>query len=85
MLNLDHTLLSSHDSNRKKGFAILLAWPETFCKQAGGWYDPLLSWLGISKNHYYRVGHAAVVLVNGFNGSLQYFDFGRYHSPYGYG
>ncbi|MDQ3395843.1 MAG: hypothetical protein M3512_17285, partial [Bacteroidota bacterium] len=48
-------------------------------------YDPLLNWLGISKNHYYRVGHAAVVLVNGFNGSLQYFDFGRYHSPFGYG
>lgn len=71
--------------NSRNGFAIILAWPQTFCKQAGGWYDPFLMWLGISKNHYYHTGHAAVVLVNGFNGCSHYFDFGRYHSPFGYG
>ncbi|MFC0263733.1 DUF6695 family protein [Fontibacter flavus] len=69
----------------KKGFAIILAWPQTFCKQAGGWYDPILGLLGISKNHYYQVGHAAVVLVNADNGTLHYFDFGRYHTPFGFG
>jgi hypothetical protein len=70
---------------KNKGFAIVLAWPDTFCKQAGGWYDPILSFLGICQNHYYRVGHAAVVLVNGYYGGLQYFDFGRYHAPFGHG
>lgn len=70
---------------KNKGYAIILAWPDTFCKQAGGWYDPLLNFFEISQNHYYRVGHAAVVLVNGYHGGLQYFDFGRYHAPFGYG
>lgn len=70
---------------KSHGFAIAIAWPETFCKQAGSWYDPLFALIGISHNHYYRVGHAAVVLVNGYNGSLYYYDFGRYHSPLGHG
>jgi len=67
------------------GFAIALAWPETYCKQVGVWYDHLLKWVGINKTHYYKVGHAAVVLVNEKNGDCFYFDFGRYHAPYSYG
>ncbi len=67
------------------GFAIALAWPETLCKQAGSWYDGLLFWLGINKNYYYKVGHAAVVLVDASTGKCSYFDFGRYHSPFGTG
>lgn len=67
------------------GFAIALAWPETLCKQAGSWYDGLLFWLGINKNYYYKVGHAAVVLVDAKTGKCNYFDFGRYHSPAGLG
>lgn len=67
------------------GIAIALAWPETLCKQAGAWYDGLMSVLGISKNNYYKVGHAAVVLINNDNGNCYYFDFGRYHSPVGHG
>jgi hypothetical protein len=31
------------------GFAIALAWPATWCKQSGAWYDPLTSFLGFSK------------------------------------
>lgn len=67
------------------GFAIALAWPETLCKQAGAWYDGLTSFLGFSKNHYYKVGHAAVVLIESNTGNCHYFDFGRYHAPFGYG
>lgn len=67
------------------GFAIVLAWPETFCKQAGGWYDGLMDILRISKNNYYKVGHAAVVLVETNTGRCHYFDFGRYHAPFGHG
>jgi len=69
----------------KTGFAIALAWPETNCKNAGSWYDELMELLGFSKNHYYKVGHAAIILINKDTKQCHYFDFGRYHTPLGYG
>jgi len=74
--------------NEKKkytGFAIALAWPQTFCKQPGSWYDPLALRLGMNNNHYYRVGHAAVVLIDTKSNKCHYFDFGRYHAPFQHG
>ncbi|MBI1268552.1 MAG: hypothetical protein GC193_14100 [Cryomorphaceae bacterium] len=68
-----------------KSFALMLAWPETKCKQAGGWYDSLMRIMRLNEEGYYRVGHAAVVLINKDNGACRYFDFGRYHSPKGFG
>jgi len=67
------------------GMAIALAWPQTWCRRAGAWYDSLLLHVGISKNHYYKAGHAALVLIEKSTGTCHYFDFGRYHSPFGYG
>lgn len=67
------------------GFAIAIAWPETLCKQPGAWYDGLLNLLGFSQNHYYKVGHAALVLVERENARCHYFDFGRYHAPFQHG
>ena len=67
-----------------KGFAIALAWPGTQCKQAGAWYDKLMYRLGINQSGYYRVGHAAMVLIDQ-SGECSYFDFGRYHAPKGFG
>jgi len=64
------------------GFAIAIAWPETYCKQPGDWYDDFINHIGISKHHYYKVGHAALVLVNEETKKCHYFDFGRYHSPF---
>ena len=72
-------------SSEYNGFALALAWPETKCKQAGAWYDGLMSALGFNKNGYYKVGHAAIVLIDNQTGSCRYFDFGRYHSPHGFG
>jgi hypothetical protein len=71
--------------NRNTGFAIALAWPETYCKQPGAWYDPITLLLGINQNNYYKVGHAALVLVDSKKLKAHYFDFGRYHSPYQHG
>lgn len=71
--------------NKAHGYAIALAWPETYCKQAGAWYDNLMDSIGISTHFHYRVGHAAVILVDSLNGNCHYFDFGRYHAPYGHG
>ena len=67
------------------GIFVALAWPETYCKGTGAWYDGLAEKLRISKNNYYRVGHAALVLVDSDNGAAEYFDFGRYHCPPGLG
>ncbi|HQS05739.1 MAG TPA: hypothetical protein PLT16_08890 [Daejeonella sp.] len=67
------------------GFAISIAWPETLCKQAGAWYDSIMDLLGFSKNNYYKVGHSAVVLIEIETGNCYYFDFGRYHAPFGQG
>ncbi|MBO6516124.1 MAG: hypothetical protein JJ975_06210 [Bacteroidia bacterium] len=67
------------------GFAIALAWPETRCKQANAWYDLPMSWIGVNRNGYYKVGHAALLLVDSNNGHCHYADFGRYHAPKGHG
>ncbi|MBW6489939.1 MAG: hypothetical protein K0B15_01980 [Lentimicrobium sp.] len=73
------------DNSYYSGFAIAIAWPETYCKQPGAWYDALLNRLGISTHHYYKVGHAALVLIDKETLKCQYFDFGRYHSPFRHG
>jgi len=64
----------------QKDFIIVLAWPEGMVAAAGGWYDKVLSTKG-----QYRVGHSALILVNSATNQLNYFDFGRYHSPFGFG
>jgi len=70
---------------KNKGFAIALAWPQTYCKQPGSWYDPVAGWFGINRNNYYRAGHAALVLIDIHSNKCHYFDFGRYHSPFQHG
>ena len=67
------------------GYGIALAWPETKCKQAGAWYDGPMRLLGLNKKGYYKVGHAAIVLIDDESKSCKYYDFGRYHSPHGNG
>lgn len=71
--------------NNFSGIAIALAWPQTFCKQAGAWYDRIMYLLGINASGYYKVGHAAIVLVDSSSGCCHYYDFGRYHAPHGFG
>lgn len=70
---------------KSKSYAIVLAWPETTCKCPNSWYDGLCEIINISHNHYYKVGHAAIVLIDPNSGQCMYFDFGRYHAPYGFG
>lgn len=67
------------------GFALVLAWPDTMCKQTGAWYDSLMRLIGFNKKGYYRVGHAAIVLIDDAGGMCHYYDFGRYHAPHGCG
>jgi hypothetical protein len=62
---------------------IALAWPSTWCKQAGAWYDGLLRRTGINHRGYYRVGHAAVLVLKQHEPVAHYYDMGRYHAPAG--
>jgi hypothetical protein len=61
-------------------FIITLAWPEGMVAGAGAWYDKI-----VANNGQYRVGHSALVLISSETKKSLYFDFGRYHSPNGYG
>jgi hypothetical protein len=78
------TISSNIKNIQRDGFAVALAWPKTYCRGANSWYDPLFNLINISKNNYYKVGHAAIVLINS-NGECFYYDFGRYTAPYGFG
>ena len=64
----------------KNDSIIVLAWPEAMVAGANSWYDKYLSTKG-----KYRVGHAALILVNHAKEKLFYFDNGRYHTPAGFG
>ena len=64
---------------------IALAWPDTKVVKEGKWYDYPMEFLGFIKEDCYKVGHAALLLVNHNNGDIFYFDFGRYHTPYQHG
>ncbi len=65
-------------------FIIILAWPEGFVTASGSWYD---KWWNpfLNKEGKYRVGHSALALVNSKTKNIHYFDFGRYHTPFGFG
>ena len=64
---------------------IALAWPNTKVVKEGKWYDYPMQWLGFITEGKYNAGHAALILVNHENGNLEYFDFGRYHTPNQFG
>ena len=63
-----------------KDFIIILAWPEGMVDAAGAWYDKIAA-----KDGKYRVGHSALCLINQSDKKVRYFDFGRYHTPIGFG
>ncbi|MDF1673375.1 MAG: hypothetical protein P1U41_07700 [Vicingaceae bacterium] len=64
---------------------IALAWPNTKVVKEGKWYDYPMQWLGFIKDGKYNAGHAAFLIVNHQNNRIEYFDFGRYHTPNKYG
>jgi hypothetical protein len=70
--------------NMSEGLIIPIAWPDTTARGDERWYKMLKS-AGIVKNLNFKVGHAAVILVNLNSGCLYYYDFGRYITPRGYG
>ena len=67
------------------GIIITIAYPDTVVRISDEKYVPYLRFLGVGKKNYVRAGHAALVLINTKDGVLEYFDFGRYTTPQGFG
>ena len=67
------------------GIIITLAYPDTVVRISDEKYVSYIRYLGIGKKNYVRAGHAALVLINTQDGNLEYFDFGRYTTPQGFG
>ncbi len=64
--------------------AIPIAWPDQTARGDELWFK-ILKGLGIVKNLNFRIGHAAILLIERQSGQIKYFDFGRYICPRGYG
>lgn len=66
---------------KKDAIIISLAWPETWVRETEASYNVLSRAFGISRDGYYKVGHAALVLIDLKSGHASYFDCGRYDCP----
>ena len=67
-----------------KDIAIPLAWPHQTARGDEAWMG-VLKRIGIVKNLNFKVGHAAILLIEYKTGNISYYDFGRYITPRGYG
>lgn len=64
--------------------AIPIAWPDQTARGDELWFK-VLKRVGIVKNLNFRIGHAAILLIEHRTGQVLYYDFGRYICPRGYG
>ncbi len=63
---------------------MVIGWPDTLAKGA----EKFMTWchkVGIIKDVYFKVGHAAMCLIHKETGKIEYFDFGRYTCDTGQG
>lgn len=63
----------------------VLAYPETGCKTTEASYSKLLPYVGIGTGTHLKAGHACMVIVKEGSETFEYFDFGRYTQPEGFG
>lgn len=71
--------------SKNDAFIISLAYPDTIVRISDEKLVSYLKYINIGCENYVRAGHAALVLIDKHTGNLEYFDFGRYTSPEGYG
>lgn len=64
--------------------AIPISWPDKTAWGDEKWMA-FLKRIGLVKSLHFKVGHAALLLVEQYTGNIRYYDFGRYLSPRGYG
>src|SRR5690606_5397824 len=64
--------------------AIPISWPDMTALGDEKWMA-FLKKMKVVKNLNFKIGHAAILLIERSSGTISYFDFGRYLSPRGYG
>lgn len=67
------------------GIILTLAYPDTVVRISDEKLVPYLRYINVGTKNYIRAGHAAIVLIHKTTKSLEYFDFGRYTTPQGFG
>lgn len=67
------------------GIIITLAYPDTIVRISDERYVSYLKYINVGCENYIRAGHAALVLIEKTSGKLDYYDFGRYTCPIGFG
>jgi len=70
---------------KETGNILILSYPDTFVKMSDEFICRILPLVGLGTKEYIKAGHAALVLINNKTGHAQYYDFGRYITPSGYG
>lgn len=70
--------------NAFNDIALPLSWPDKTAFGDEKWMF-FLKRIGIIKNLHFKVGHAAILLIERSSGLVRYYDFGRYLSPRSYG
>jgi len=70
--------------NLFEDIAIPLSWPDQTARGDEAWMG-FFKKIGIVKNLNFKVGHAAILLIERHSGNIHYYDFGRYITPRGYG
>lgn len=71
--------------SKQNGIIVPLAWPDALVGSSYPRMDSFWKAINICKDSFYKVGHAAMLLINTENGTIEYFDFGRYIAPPGQG
>jgi len=67
------------------GKLIVLAYPDTFVRMSDEWQCKLLPLVGLGTWKQIKAGHAAIILIENNTGNSNYYDFGRYVTPDGFG
>ena len=67
------------------GKLIVLAYPDTYVRMSDEWQCKLLPLVGLGTWKQIKAGHAAIVLIENETGAANYYDFGRYVTPDGFG
>lgn len=66
-------------------YLIVIAFPDFYIHYHQVWHRVVWKFLGFTEGNTIRAGHNCILSVNGVTGKINYYDFGRYDVPTGYG
>ncbi len=68
-----------------KDILAIIAFPDFYIYYPDSWHRKISKRLGITNGNAVLAGHSCVLSIEASSGRIQYFDFGRYDVPDGYG